>query len=217
MKDRDQDRLLTCSIAILCLAALVYGGTAMLAWLVGRGVNIKEVDAAAWTQAVGSVAAIAALFWQRSHEVAVARENARRDAAERQNGARRLVQAAANICDFAAEQWPVSPPLSVVDCGLLQARLQAIGGALKQVNAHALPSWKHTECVLAAVTAMDALRLELSRGLKFEPPLVDRGSAAVVTPSWVDPFKAMAKEFGAQLQLRAVLMSTGLEPSVDTD
>jgi hypothetical protein len=218
MKHRDQDRLLICAIAVLCLAALIYGGVAIVAWLVGRGVTIKEVDAAAWTQAVGSVAAIAALVWQRSHEVATGRESARQAAAEQQNGARRLVQVAANLCaEFADERWPLSGKLSAADRGFYSARIQAAVGALRRVDAHALPSWRHTESVLVAISAMDALNFELRRSSEITEPTRGRVArrADAAAPAWVSSFKAMAKQFQQQLVVRAWVMEQGLDQSLD--
>jgi hypothetical protein len=71
MKPNDQDRLLIVAISVLCLAALAYGGVAMLSGMAARGVTFKDFDGAAWTQAVGSVLAIAAgaagIWWQANH------------------------------------------------------------------------------------------------------------------------------------------------------
>jgi len=218
MKPKAQDRLLILAITALCLAALVYGGIAMIAWLAGRGVSFRDFDGAAWTQAIGSVAAILALVWQRSHEVWMARAEGERAAAEQQNGARRLVQMAVNICaEFADDRWPQKGTLSDSDCGFYSARVQTVAGALRRIDAHALPSWRHTESIMVAISAMDAITQELGRQTDVRVPAKGRVAkrAAVVAPAWMNGFKAMAKQFHQQLAVRAWVMEQGLDQTID--
>lgn len=216
MKPRDQDRLMWVAIFILCLAGLAYGFLWLVTILASRA-TVKDFDGAAWTQAVGSVAAIGALVWQRRHEVATERARESEKAVESQNGARRLVQAAALICtEFTADQWPPSNRLTDTDCGVYQARLQAISGALRRIDAHALPKWQHTECVMVAVAALDALHSEFGRQV-LESTKVGLLSvrAALSEESWRVSFKGMAGEFRNQLVSRVFVMSEGLDHTVD--
>ena len=78
MKPRDQDRLLIVAICVMCLAALAYCSLTLFAFLASKGVTFREFDAAAWTQAVGSIAAIAAgavgLWWQSNQQARTAKK-----------------------------------------------------------------------------------------------------------------------------------------------
>lgn len=216
MNQKDQDRLLVLAILVVTLAGLYYSGIALLALLANNGTTFKDFDGAAWTQAVGSVAAIGALVWQRSKETEAERSRALKMAAELQNGARRLVQGAANICaELAAEGWPGAGRLSEAGCGVYQARLLALAGALRRIDTHSLPSWRHTESVVAAISAMDALNFELGRLGAVATPVQTVGRLAVIDVSWYGPFKAMAEEFRKQLHGRAAAMSAGLDPAMD--
>lgn len=171
---------------------------------------------AAWIQAVGSVAAIAALVWQRNQEAEADRAKASQAAAELQNGARRLVQASANICaEFATVEWPKQGRLSEGDCGFYQAKLQALAGALHRIDTHTLPNWRHTESVVAAIAAMQALNFELGRNGTGPGTMHMVGRLAVVDPNWYGAFKGMAEEFRKQLHGRAAEMSAGLDPTMD--
>ncbi|MDG0852304.1 hypothetical protein [Roseateles puraquae] len=219
MNPKDQDRLLILAILVASIAALAYGGIAMVAWLVSRGVQIKEFDPAAWIQAVGSIAAIGALVWQRWHEVEMERKRAKAAAIDLQNGARRLVQAAAFICaEFSESSWPPSGKIDDAGCGLFEARLQALASTLKRVDAHALPRWQHTECVIVAISALEALHRELGRQVMEwgpGPAGLMQVRAALTEPNWLQSFRAMSREFRTQLFERTVTISQGLDPLMD--
>ena len=105
MNPKDQDRLLIVTITLLALAALTYGAIVMVAWLSGRGVNFKEVDGAAWTQAVGSVGAIFVAIWVFHRQTAQAEQHARtREAA----GVRLRASLLRTLADIAREVEDIS-------------------------------------------------------------------------------------------------------------
>lgn len=83
MQPRDQDRMLIVAISALCLAALAYGGLALLTILSNSGVGIKEFDPAAWTQAVGSVGALLGVWYtiEKQRQLAIEAEQRARIAA----------------------------------------------------------------------------------------------------------------------------------------
>jgi hypothetical protein len=179
---------------------------------------IEHQGLAAWLQAVGSVAAIGALVWQRRHEVRTQRERDRISALELQNGARRLVQAAVHFCEeISGPEWPASPPITDVDAAILMARVRSLAGALKQMNSHALPSWWHTEAVLVAVSAMDSLgsmlEAEVARVAALPAPY--RSTPSAVAGPWVALYKSVAGAFLSQLTLRVKVLAHGLDVSMD--
>lgn len=57
------DRLLIVTVGAVCFAAICFAMVMTLAFLHAAGITIKDFDGAAWTQAVGSVAAILVAVW----------------------------------------------------------------------------------------------------------------------------------------------------------
>lgn len=199
-------RLLIGLMAFLLIVALIEVILLLVDRQIARGITYKEVDLAAWVQAVGSVVAIGAsatlVWWQ-------ARNDRRRDQrAEREKAKRYLLAAILPVEDMSsiAEEIGISRSrpdgIETIDARERQSKqLKLFLGRLHQVPLYELPSAHAMERVMGALHfgEMALTYVDDPDGCRYETNLGDRHCHVAYGRHWQSTYAYM-KDFAVYLR-----------------